>query len=331
MKALVTGGTGFVGSHLIERLRAGGDEVVALCRPTGDRRFLESLGAKVSIGDIEDPSSLGAACTGCDVVYHAAARVDFIGTWEQFRRTTIEGTRNVHAAAMRAGVRRFVLVSSCGVYHPSLMERGMTIDESTQSPDPPKWFHYAVAKHQAEQAVRRETPADREWVLVRLGYVYGPRNRSMRAYVEPLMRDGDMAIVGNGENPLAFVYVEDAAEAIARAGLSERAAGRVLIAVGSEHVTQRQYVDALADGFGLPRVTRQVPYHVAYAFGWLGEFLFKRGPKAMAMRRCSIALTGLPQRIRGDQTQALLEWKPQTPFAEGMRATFEWYRTQYKS
>ena len=88
MRALVTGGTGFVGSHLIEALRAAGDTVRALVRPSGDRRFLERLGAEPFVGDIERPETLAAACLDRDVVYHAAAR----GIAVQEVESTLEGS-----------------------------------------------------------------------------------------------------------------------------------------------------------------------------------------------------------------------------------------------
>ncbi len=329
MKVLVTGGTGFVGSHLVEQLIAEGTAVRALSRPTSDHAFIQSLGAEIAFGDLDAPQSLRNACAGCDVVYHCAARVEIVGSEEDFHRTTVAGTQSLLEAAIQAQVRRFVLVSSCGVYHPSLLAAGRTLDESTPSPEPPRWFPYARAKYHAEQIVRRQAAPPMEWVIVRLGYVYGPRNRTMRSYLEPVMRDDIMMIIGDGSNEMALVFVEDAARAILLAGRCPGAAGKVLIAGGNETVTQKEYFDAMADGFGIPRVTKRVPYRVAYWFGWLGEWLVRKGPRAAVMRRSAIALTGLPQRLRCDTTQNLLGWKPQVPFTDGIRRAFDWYRAEY--
>lgn len=328
MKAFVTGGTGFVGSHLIEQLRERGDGVVALCRRGSNRELLESIGAEVRHGDLDDSASLEAACAGCDVVYHCAARVEIVGAWDEFQRTTIDGTRRLVDAAVKCGVKRFVFVSSCGVYHPNLMAAGKEINEFTESPEPPEWFPYAKAKLAAERVVR-DIPKPIEWTIIRLGYLYGPRNRTMKTYLEPVMKGGIMTLLGDGSNPMALVYVTDAARAILLAGITPDAAGRLLIAGGNELVTQKDYFDAMADGFGLPRVTKKVPYGVAFFFGWLGEFLFKTGPRAAVMRRCAIALTGLPQRINSDHTQQVLKWAPRVRFADGMREAFRWYEAEY--
>lgn len=328
MHVLVTGGTGFVGSHLIERLIARGDKVRALVRPGSRRPFVESLGAEAAAGDLDDAASLSAACRDCEVVYHSAARVEFVGSEEEFQRTTVAGTQRLLAAALEAKVRRFVQVSSCGVYHPDLLANGV-INEFTDSPPPPNWFTYARAKHRAELAVREACASRLEGVIVRLGYLYGPRNRTMKTYLEPVMTSGLMAIVGDGSNELALVDVRDVTAAIALAGTCDAAAGKTLIAAPNERTTQREYFVAMADGFGLPHVERTVPYRVAFAAGWMGEYFIRKWPACAVMRRASIALTGLPQRIDCSYTQKLLGWEPKIAFADGIRDAFEWYYAEY--
>ncbi|MFQ5411656.1 MAG: NAD-dependent epimerase/dehydratase family protein [Phycisphaerae bacterium] len=329
MEVLVTGGTGFVGSHLIEQLRAQGDSVRTLVRPTSDRALVESLGAEIVVGDLDDFDSLCRACAGRETVYHSAARVEMVGTEAEFQRTTVAGTERLLAAAGAAGVRRFVHLSSCAVYHPALFATGRIIDERTPTPQPPRWVPYGRAKLRAEQVVRETCSPEMEWTIVRLGYLYGPRNRTMRTYVEPAMRDSTMRIIGDGQNELAFVYVTDVVRAVALAGRCAEAAGQILIAGGNDRVTQQQYFDAMADGFGIPRITRRIPYRLAYFFGWLGERLVRGGSRQAVLRRSAIALTGLPQRLRCDQTQRLLGWRPQVRFEEGIRAAFAWYHSEY--
>ncbi len=328
MRVLVTGGTGFVGSHLIERLIARGDQVRALVRAGSRRDFVEAFGAEVATGDLDDVASLASACMDCAVVYHCAARVEFMGKEEEFHRTTIAGTQRMVAGARQAGVRRFVQVSSCGVYHPDLLATGV-INEFTESPEPPKWFTYARAKYRAEGILREECGERMEWVIIRLGYLYGSRNRVMKEYLEPVITRGMMAIVGDGSNELAMVDVRDVVEAIALAGTCTEAAGKMLIAGPNERVTQREYFDAIADGFGLPRVKKSVPYGVAYMAGWMGEHLVHKWPASAVMRRSVIAMTGLPQRIDCTYTQKLLGWQPKIGFADGIREAFEWYHSEY--
>jgi nucleoside-diphosphate-sugar epimerase len=332
MNVLVTGGTGFVGSHLIEALRAGGGRVRAIVRRSGDRDTIARLGGEPVVGDLEDAESLEQACRGCEVVYHAAAKVDIVGGYASFHRTTVTGTARLIAAARRAGVRRFVYISSCGVYHPRLLHHGV-IDENTPTPPPPRWFAYGRAKLEAEHVVRRDVQPPAEWVIVRLGYLYGPRNRAMHLYVRPLMTTYPVMFIGRGDNDMAMLYVTDAVRAIVAAGRTPDAAGRTLIAAGEERVTQKDYIDAMADGFGVPRARRHVPYRLAYALAWLNELTdrLKRNNGRPVINRSAVVLTGLPQRIDGSRTRRLLGWTPSVRFADGIRETFDWYRREYAS
>lgn len=327
MNVLVTGGTGFVGSHLLEALVASGDTVRALVRPSSERALLHRLGVEPVVGDLEDAATLRDACRDCDVVYHAAARVDLVGSDADFHRTTVAGTQALVQSARDAAVRRFVYVSSCGVYHPDMLREGI-IREDTPVREPPPWFRYGRAKLAAEQLVRERLTPPAEWVVLRLGYLYGPRNRAMKQYLYPLLASGKMSIIGRGDNEMAMVHVRDAVRAIVLAGRAPQAAGRVLIAAGNERVTQKDYFDALADGFGLPRLRRHVPYRLAYFTAYLAE-LMRFDPLGGVLQRAGVALTGLPQRINCEMTQQLLGWKPQGRFAEGIREACDWYAREY--
>lgn len=330
MKSLVTGGTGFVGSHLIEALVEQGDSVRALVRPSGDRAFLARLGAEAALGDLDDLDSLRAACAGVDVVYHSAARVEIVGDYKDFHHTTVMGTSRLLQAARDSGVRRFVYVSSCGVFHPKLLG-GSSLNEQTPTPEPPEWFVYARSKLAAEKVVREQTQPPMEWVIVRLAYLYGPRNRAFHRYLRPHVRSSLFMLIGSGDNEMAMLYVGDAARAVAAAGRSSKAAGTTLIAAGNEHVTQKDYMYALADGFGVRRPWFRVPYGFAFWWSFLAENVLRYSQSASrtALNRTAVALTGLPQRIDGSWSQELLGWKPRVTFTEGMRRAFDWYYEEY--
>jgi nucleoside-diphosphate-sugar epimerase len=331
MIVFVTGGTGFLGSHLIEQLSQTGDSVRALARSSSGDEYLRSLGATPIRGNLDDAESLDRACEGCEAVYHSAARVELHGSEKEFYETNVVGTQRLVEAARRTGVRRFVQVSSGGVYFASasVLASGNLIDESTPVFEPPRWFPYGRAKYHAERTVQVCCSASMEWTIVRLAHLYGPRNRTMKTYLEPALNDSMMRIVGDGRNELALVYIEDAARAIMLAGRCREAAGKILLIGPTEPCTQQDYFNALADGFGVPRPTKHINYHVAFFLGSLGEYVVRSGPRRAWMRRATTAIVGLPERINCDYTRKLLGWEPKISFAEGMKRAFEWYRAEH--
>src|SRR6266511_1401416 len=186
MFALVTGSTGFLGSHLVERLRAAGHRVRALARNPNRARFLEGTGAEVVLGDVTVPASLAPAVEGVDVVFHTAALVTNWAPWPAFLATTVAGTENLLEAAARAAVARFVHVSTIRVYDDRYCRRHGVVRED--APHGKRGFrhfgHYSRAKVLAEAAVWRwasRLPVS----VVRPAWIYGPRDESI---LPPLVR-----------------------------------------------------------------------------------------------------------------------------------------------
>src|SRR3990170_5145153 len=158
MRVLVTGASGFIGSHIVERLVAAGDSVRAFVRPSSDVSYLRALGVELAFGDITDPASLSPAMDGIEAVYHAAAAVTDWGPWRLFRSVTIEGTGSVLEAAARANVGRFLHVSTDGVYAHSQLGKPMT-EETPLETRFAGWDYYRRSKLAAER-LPRQHPAD---------------------------------------------------------------------------------------------------------------------------------------------------------------------------
>jgi nucleoside-diphosphate-sugar epimerase len=202
---LVTGATGLLGSHIVEQLRRRDLPVRVLVRPGADRTWLETQGVEFAAGDITDPASLQRACRGADAVFHSAAKVGDWGPWDEFQRVTIDGTRNVIAAATAAGVRRLVHISSISVY-------GYYTDDATIDETWPtayglyRWAYYSKSKVAAEELAWEAHRAGRiEVAIIRPAWIYGERDRTTIARLYRMLKAGQAKILGRGDNRLNVV------------------------------------------------------------------------------------------------------------------------------
>lgn len=252
MQVLVTGGTGFLGSHIVERLVQRGDTVRCLVRPTSRTRFLDSLGVELVQGDVTIATSLPRALEGADVVYHAAALVTDWAPWSEFRAVTINGTRNMLKAAATAGVGRFLDVSTDGVYRYADLAKGVT--EESPYEERFGWLdYYRRSKTAAEKIARRHHKNGRLPVtIVRPALILGERDAAMLPGVMQFLGGSTVAMIGSGENRLPCVYAGDVADLCIRAATSAQAAGEIYNAVSDEYVTQADLYQAVADVTELP-------------------------------------------------------------------------------
>ncbi len=322
MKALVTGATGFLGSHIAERLVQRGDTVRALVRPSSDTALLERLGVELVTGDVEDPASLAPAMDGVDVLYHAAARVTDWGTWSQFKATTVDGTRNVMAAAVQAGVPRVLQISTDGVYALSAF-RGVVTEYSPLERHFGWLDYYRRSKLMAERIAR--DLAERGHVgltMVRPGLLFGERDRAMFPGIVAFLKSSSAAYLGRGDNPLPYVYVGDVADACILGATSEAAAGQTYNVVSDEPVTQKQVFDTIADTAGLRRPKRHMPTRLVYsiAMGMEAWCVLARRRKAHPeLTRFAVILLAYDFREDASKLRRELGWSPKVPMAEAVR------------
>lgn len=327
MKALVTGGTGLIGSHLAARLAAEGDDVRALARPQSDVSHLRTLGVEVVRGNLEDPTSLERALDGIEVVHHNAARVSDWGRWKDFAGVAIDGTARLLEAAERAGVSRFVHMSSAGVYGLRRI-RGRRVDEGTPTQRPPRFDPYARSKILSEQVVLRGCARGGVGVTVlRPTFVYGPRDRTILPRLVRLLREERLVVAGHGHNPLHLIHAADVARAAARASRTPAAAGRVYLLDGRKEISQRDFLVAVAEGVGAPPPARRLPIPVLWglAVGQEGLHRLARSPEAPSRTRYLVALCGGEAHFDTSRAERELGFKPRIPIRQGLADTLAWW------
>lgn len=273
MRALVTGATGFIGSHLVEELLRRGVSVKCLVRRTSRVQFLERLGVELVEGDYGDPDSLAAAVAGADHVYHLAAALTATD-WETYRRANVEATRNLLAAcrAHNPSLRRFVFVSSISAAGPSEKGRARTEDEPCAPVS-----DYGRSKLLAEEAVGeygRWFPA----VTIRPPNVIGPRQRELGEAIR-LIRRRIVPVIGTGEPQTSLCYVGDVVEALILAAEHPRAVGRTYFLADPRPYAWREINQAVIKALGIRGPVLKVPYSMQLLVAALSEGAARLGKK----------------------------------------------------
>ncbi|MFW6065411.1 MAG: NAD-dependent epimerase/dehydratase family protein [Planctomycetota bacterium] len=324
---LVTGATGLLGSHIVEKLIQAGKPVRALVRPTSDTSFLESLNVELAVGDVTDPDSLPAATEGVETVYHAAAKVGDWGPWSDFQSITIDGTRNMLSAASNAGVKRFLYVSSISAYgHPD--GEGMVLDETAPlGVNLHRWSYYSHAKVAAEILAREaHERGDLPVTIVKPSWLYGERDRSSMPRLIRAIRKGKAKLIGGGDNRLNLTYSGNEAEGCILAATSENAVGESYNLSNDGIITQKEYLNKIAECIGADPVTKTVPYKVAYKAAFMmelfGHLFRKKNPPLVT--RYSVWLMGRRCFFSAEKARKELNWQPTVGYDEGIEKTVRW-------
>jgi NADH dehydrogenase len=251
LTVLVTGGTGFVGPHVVHALRARDVSVRALVRDRRRGSRLVAWGAELVEGDVTDPASLRRAFSGVDAVVHLVAIIR--GSRADFERVMAQGTRNVVAAAKEAGIRRFVLASALG------------LDERTKDAVP-----YFAAKWEMERAIKE---SGLEHVILRPSFVFGKDGGVLPTFVRLARLAPVTPIVGPGAQRLQPIWVEDVAEYYSQSVDLEAAANRTFEVGGPDAPTWNEFWDRLKRVLGVHRPSIHVPISVLRAQAALTERL----------------------------------------------------------
>ncbi len=324
MRVLVTGGNGFIGSHVVRRLREAGHDVRVLAQPGTSLRAIEDTGARVLWGDLRVPHSLLAATDGVEVVCHLAARVGDHGPASEYFEVNAVGTRRLVEAARRTGVRRVVLVSTLAVHR--LHGRGIA-DGDEDRPRDHVAMPYARSKILAEDEVMRAHAAGHvEGVVVRPGlFPFGAHDRTTFL---PLVRHLDRyAHVNGGRAVFCTAYAENLAHGIALAAEHPAAAGRVYVIADEGRPTWRDLMDRVCDLLRRPRIRRSIPLGPALAAAAACEAWSALTGRPPLLTRYRVRVAGLHCWFSSRRARDELGYSPLVDLDEGLRRTVAWVRT----
>lgn len=322
--ALVTGATGFLGSHLVELLLERGETVRSLVRPGEDASSLARAGVAVYRGDLKERGSLDVAVRSVDRVFHCAALTEPWGSRAEYELVNVVGLRSLVEAALGAGVRRFVHVSSITVHGNDV---GGIADET--APLRTESNPYSWSKVQAEQLLDRMIRDEgAPVIIVRPGWIYGPRGTASFARLASLIERGSMVLIGSGDNHVPLIYVRDVAQGMLLASEQARAVGRTYLLVNDEPVTQWDYLSAIAGELGVPPPRRRIPYRLALALAAVAELAGQAlsWRKSPPFTRYGVQLLGGENRFVIDRARAELGFSPAVDLATGVGRSVTWYR-----
>ncbi|HYL96076.1 MAG TPA: hopanoid-associated sugar epimerase [Terriglobales bacterium] len=325
MKALVTGATGFVGSHVARCLADQGAQLRLLVRPTSLTANLEGIAGERVTGDLREPESLRKAVEGCEAVFHVAADYRL---WtrepQEMYRSNVEGTRNILQAAQEAGVRRVVYTSSVATM--GFTSNGHLADENSPVGLGDMIGHYKKSKFQAEQVALQAGRAGVDVVVVNPTTPVGERDikptPTGRIIVDFLKRKFP-AYVDTGLN---LVDVAEVARGHVAALEKGRRGERYIL--GGENLTLKQILDKLAAITGLSSPRVKLPYAVAMASGVVDTavtgLLLRREPRvtldAVRMGRKKMFVSSA-------KAERALGWKI-VPVDDALRRAVNWFREQ---
>jgi nucleoside-diphosphate-sugar epimerase len=272
--AFVTGGSGFIGGRLIERLVGEGRPVRALARSDRAAATVEALGAKAVRGDLGNRASLAAGAAGTEVAFHLAAHLGEWGPWEDFERGNVEGTRNALAGCAEARVRRFV---HCGTEAALMAGRPLVGVDETAPLRPDSRAPYPATKAKAEQAVREASREGFETVALRPRFVWGKGDTTLLPEMVETVEKGRFAWIGGGVNVTDTTHVDNVVEGLALAAERGRP-GEAYFVTDGEPVVFREFVSALLESQGVTPPSRSVPAWTAAPMARICEAAWKLLP-----------------------------------------------------
>ena len=323
---LLTGCTGYLGRHLAKRLKAKGHTLRALVRVGTDLKRIPPEIDEVVWGALDDPAALARVTHAIDTVYHVAARVSSGGSRDAFERDNVTATENLLEAAEAAGVKRFVHVSSAGIYGAD--SSSTVIDESTPlDPAIEQRGAYAWSKARADDRVRRFGESSQlEVVVVRPGILYGAEAKPFMGRLSfPVPKGkGRRIVVGSPDNLLPLTHVDNACDAIVLAG--ERGARGGTYNVVDADTTQADYLRQLADSGVSPVRPTYVPSALFTPIALGCELATRLTGRSLPLTRYKLRRATESLRYDTSAARDQLGWSPELDLSGGvasMKASHE--------
>ena len=312
MKIFITGASGFIGQAIVKKLVQGGHAVTALLLPQEPQSL--AAGATVVRGDVTRPETLAGKMRGMDAVIHLAGAVGF-QTWESCQAINRDGTSHIVQEALSSGVSRFIHMSSVSVYG-----RRPNVTLREDSPLKKIGDPYGDTKIDAERILREpERQGKLDLTVIRPTVVYGPGDNKFLPTLVQNLRGGKFRIIGDGEQPVDLIHVDDLATFVLRVLEEPRTIGRTYNMTNLKNPSWNDMVRMVCSEIGIPAPQKHVPYRVAYLLGGIMEALSGLTGKPPRLNRYSVRVVGRPYHYPIDAAQQELGFTPSIDLMTGLK------------
>ncbi len=317
MKTLVTGGTGFVGSHVVEELLEHGYEVRILTR----KKDYSKKNIEVIMGDITDEKSINTWLKGIDIVFHVAA---LSSEWERkrnFMKVNVEGTQNVVNACMRNGVKRIVYMSTAGIYGFPNVSYPLREEEKIRLHNA-----YALSKFLGEKIV--VGCEEIQSCAVRSPLIIGARDTHVVPVLAEMIKKGKARYIRSKENVFSISHPRDVATCLRLAG--EKGGKGTVYNVKSFDCSIEELFEKFAEYLGAEAPHKTTPYYIAYLGAFLLEKIYAatRSKKAPPLTRFKVRLIGTKRIISSEKAKEELGFRAKYAMEETVKESVEWYTTR---
>lgn len=304
----ITGGSGFVGRNLIRDRIARGDTVLALGRSDAALATVEALGAQGVRGNLDSVDTMTEAMRGCDVVVHAAAKVDEWGAPEAFQRINVDGTAHVLGAARAAGVRRLIHIGTEAPY--ATGNPIIDIDETAPFPQP-MLPRYPASKGEAEQRVRAASDDQLQTIALRPRMIWGNDDTSLLPQIIAAVHAGRFLWIGGGGQLTSTCHVDNLCAAI-HAAAEGGQPGSAYFVTDGDPVPLKQFLSALLATRGIEVADRSLPLPLARAMASACDRIWNllRLSSPPPISRVAVALIGTQVTVSDRLARTELGYRP---------------------